>query len=523
MTHESLIVCRKELLEIFRDRRTLFFILMLPMAVIPLMTGGTVKYTEKMVKIRAVRTVSIAASPVSQDVYKNMIHDWFIESDIGSSLRRMNSPIFKAITGLGLPGVMTQAGRIPENVFRNPDALQEWAHDLALNSQVILDKKMRSSIDKLSSPIPATFEAIPQEVIDKARTFYYVAIQGLGLVEFVDPETLDEPPAGFHPKNPSDSLAAYPDIRKITWAIQQRRIQGFLEAPDFLRGLESDPRKSGTIALVHDSTIPLSYEARTRVNHAVNAYRDLIIRNRIGRLGHDSSILKPLRLRENMNLATVSEEVVAQIAGFLPYMIIMFSFVGGMSPAIDMGAGEKERQTLETLLLAGCSRTKLALGKFLAIFTANLTAALLSLISLGITLLTMVPDNMKEYLQIEFNLLHLGMIGLLMLPLAASFAGILLALSICARSAKEAQSYISPITILLILPGIATVLPDIEVSNTTAAIPLFNVSLLMREALKNEIYPAAYIIAMLSSVLFAAACLSFAVWQFRREQVLFRF
>jgi sodium transport system permease protein len=523
MIHGSAIICRKELLEICRDKRTLIFVLLLPMAAIPLLSAGSVKFAEKMARKRAVYVVNIAATPDSSKAYRNMVYDWFIESDIGSSLKMANSPIFKAIAGPGDSGLSIIYDEVPAEIFKDPEALQQWSHDLAINSRDMPDEKTGPASD---GPVPVSMESLdsmPEEWIAKARTFYEVTIQGLGLVKFIDPSTLQEPPADFHPQDLSAELDFHPDIRRIAWAIQQRQIQGFLDTPSSLRKLHRDLKKEDEITFIYDSTIPLSNEARTRLNHAVRAYRDLVVKSRLHRLGHDESILKPVELRTDMNLATMSEEVVAQVAGFLPYMIIMFAFMGGMSPAIDMGAGEKERQTLETLLLAGCSRTELALGKFLAIFTANLTAALLSVISLGITLVTMVTDEMKEYLQIEFNPLHMTMIGILMLPMAATFAGILLALSIYARSAKEAQSYISPIMILLILPAVAAMFPDIEVDGLSAMIPLFNVSLLMREVLKGEIYPAAYMITMLSSILVATACLSYAVWQFRREQVLFRF
>ena len=88
---------------------------------------------------------------------------------------------------------------------------------------------------------------------------------------------------------------------------------------------------------------------------------------------------------EPHNVASVQERVGGTIGGFLPYMFILFCFIGAMYPAIDLGAGEKERGTLETLLSSPAHRSEIVVGKLLTIMLFSIATAVLNLVSVGIT------------------------------------------------------------------------------------------------------------------------------------------
>ena len=94
--------------------------------------------------------------------------------------------------------------------------------------------------------------------------------------------------------------------------------------------------------------------------------------------------MKPFEVRTE-NVAPPEKVGGNMIGGLIPYLFIILCFTGAMYPAMDLTAGEKERGTMETILCSPVARTDLVLGKFLVVLTASLTAALISMISMGLT------------------------------------------------------------------------------------------------------------------------------------------
>src|SRR5690606_28290805 len=146
----------------------------------------------------------------------------------------------------------------------------------------------------------------------------------------------------------------------------------------------------------------------------------------------------------------------------------------------------------------------------------------LGVVSLYLSYLYLMPRSIVEMLDIRISPVSLLLASSLVLAPAASFAGLLLAISVFARSFKEAQNYLAPLQFAIILPAMASLIPGIEINTGLSLVPLLNVSLLMREILKGDFNLLYYGLTMGSSLLLAAVCLAFCVFQFRRESVLFR-
>jgi sodium transport system permease protein len=123
-----------------------------------------------------------------------------------------------------------------------------------------------------------------------------------------------------------------------------------------------------------------------------------------------------------------------------------------------------------------------------------------------------------------FKLSLPGVIGTFMMvfPIAVMISAVLLAISLFAKSFKEAQSYVSPLMILVILPAVAVMLPGIELNWRLAMIPILNVSLVCKELLTGS-FPWVWIgFVFGSTCIYSAVALGFAVAMFKRESVLFR-
>jgi len=233
--------------------------------------------------------------------------------------------------------------------------------------------------------------------------------------------------------------------------------------------------------------------------------------------------LDPIRL-EDHSTADKREQMGALIGGMLPYILLMVCLMAAMYPAIDTGAGEKERGTLETLLLAPVPRSAIVLAKFLMLCTVGLTSALLMIVSMGVLIHFFGGLAGNELVQMLHAIgpLDLAMVVLMLVPTAAMFAAILLAISIYAKSYKEATGMISPLIVVTILPTLVAMLPGVELNWRWAMVPLTNVALAIKELVKGTMDYRMFSLILLSTAISAGLLLALCRWWFNREQVLFR-
>ncbi|MCZ6669423.1 MAG: ABC transporter permease [Acidobacteria bacterium] len=256
-------------------------------------------------------------------------------------------------------------------------------------------------------------------------------------------------------------------------------------------------------------------------------YRDRVVEKRLKDRHLSTEILQPFQTVAS-NVAS-PEKVGGQLTGgLIPYLIIMLCLTGAMYPAIDLTAGEKERGTIETILASPVSRGALATGKFLTVLTASVSTAVLSLLSLGVTLrlapLFVEIGSQKGKQLFQFAMSFSGVVAVfaMIIPLAVMFSAALLAIALLAKSYKEAQSYISPLMILVMLPSLVSILPGIELSRLLVWIPVLNVSLVSKDILSGTFQWDRIALIFLSSSVYAAGALWVAARAFQRESVLFR-
>ncbi|MBY6185088.1 ABC transporter permease [Marinobacter hydrocarbonoclasticus] len=233
---------------------------------------------------------------------------------------------------------------------------------------------------------------------------------------------------------------------------------------------------------------------------------------------------KPVEL-ERVGVADHREFIGEKAGGFLPYALLLLCLMGALLPALDLGAGEKERGTLETLLMAPVSKATLVLAKFGVIAVCSLMVALLTMASGVIWSLVLgqmfaIDVLVQAISTIGFR--DLLLILLLLLPIAMLFAALLLAVSLYARTYKEGQNYVAPLNIVAVLPAMVALFPGIELTRGLAWTPLVNVTLASKELLKGTFDYWQLVPVMTSNTVLALLLLAFCVVWCSREQVLFR-
>lgn len=235
-------------------------------------------------------------------------------------------------------------------------------------------------------------------------------------------------------------------------------------------------------------------------------------------------VLEPITL-EKVNVADQRENLGEKLGGFVPYLIFILCLQGAMLPATDLGAGEKERGTLETLLISPIERHQLVLGKFFAIALSGVVSALVTVLSMGVWGLVL-SQGMAVQAVVDFmgaiSILDFVLMFLMLVPVVAIFASVLLSLSIYARSFKEAQGYMTPIVFIVIVPVILAMLPGVELKGGWAWVPLTNVALAIKELIKGTMDYFALLPIFGSTAIIAGAFIYFCIFWFNREKVLFR-
>jgi sodium transport system permease protein len=256
--------------------------------------------------------------------------------------------------------------------------------------------------------------------------------------------------------------------------------------------------------------------------------RDRAIRERLEASHLPESIVRPFDIKQQ-NVASREKVGGALIGGLVPYFIILLCLTGAMYPAMDLTAGEKERGTIETILCSPVSRTHLVLGKFLMVLTASVATGVLSVISMTVSfgvgkkLLQGVANGAADtILQITMTGKAVISVFTMVLPLAVLFSAALLAIALFAKSYKEAQSYISPLMIVVVLPAVAAVLPGVELNAALALVPVLNTSLISKEIMTGTYHWKYIVLIFASSCIYAAGAIAIAVKLFQREDVLFR-
>ena len=311
---------------------------------------------------------------------------------------------------------------------------------------------------------------------------------------------------------PIDSIESY---------IKSDSLQGGLYlGKGFLKKIKTN--SSGEVKIYYKSSDLMS-KSKKRIQAALDIYKEKIIAERLTQLNVDGQILEPINIT-NIDMASAKETLGKAVGGFIPYVLVMFIFLGAMYPAIDLGAGEKERGSLETLLSSPATKFEITMGKLLVVSLTGIVSGLVSVLGISSSLffIDKIPVQIQETILELINPFMIFSIIILMIPIAIFFASMLLSISFYARSFKEAQSLMGPLNMVIIVPLFLSLGPGMEMDHATALMPLINVGLLTKEILAGSV-ELIYFIETLFSLLFCAAIgIWFSVFWFKKENTIFR-
>jgi sodium transport system permease protein len=310
-------------------------------------------------------------------------------------------------------------------------------------------------------------------------------------------------------------------IDSLESGIKSDSLQGGLYiGKKFLKNISSNA--TGNVKIYFKSSDLMS-KSKKRMQDALEGYKQKTVRDRLNKLNIEDQLLEPLNVI-NIDMSTAKETLGKAIGGFIPYILVMFIFLGAMYPAIDLGAGEKERGSLETLLSSPATKFEITMGKLLVVSLAGMVSGLVSVLGISSSLffIDKIPEQIRATILELINPFMIISIIILMIPIAIFFASMLLSISFYAKSFKEAQSLMGPLNMVILVPLFLSLGPGMEMDHSTALMPLINVGLLTKEILAGSVEPIYFIETLLSLLFFAAIGIRFSVYWFEKENTIFR-
>lgn len=289
-------------------------------------------------------------------------------------------------------------------------------------------------------------------------------------------------------------------------------------------GAASQIEAGGTAALTveYDAADTVSQAASGRLQQAIHLYATELVAARLAARGIDPRLLQPVDLNVE-NIAPKERVGGLFLSMIMPMMLAVWAALGGMYAAIDAVAGEKERGTLEPLLSTPPDRTALVIGKYLVVVVTSVVATAIALLGMFVAFWIKPGALLGDAAAFSLPALNVLLMLAIAVLMAGFFSALELAVSAFARTFREAQSYLSPLTLVVVLPAVFTqfVAPQ-DAAPILYYLPIINWLFVFKELIMGDVNWAHFAVTAVSSLLWIALSLRFAVRAFLRESVLFR-
>jgi len=274
-----------------------------------------------------------------------------------------------------------------------------------------------------------------------------------------------------------------------------------------------------SVRILYQPESVYSESAANRLREALQRVAEARVDRRLASLDVDTRTIEPITISEET--LTTSGSVLGLV---LPLILVLMTITGAIYPALDVTAGERERGTLESLMVCPVPAIDLVVGKFLVVTTIAIIGAALNLASVTATVYFGGFDQAigGGDAGAGFPLRALPIVLASLVPFAVLMSAIMIAVGCCARTFKEAQNYIAPVILAVLIPGGIAALPAARLTGIMTVTPVANMVLLTRELLSGAtVPPATFFWVIVSTTLYAVVAVAIAAHMFGRESVVF--
>ncbi len=262
-----------------------------------------------------------------------------------------------------------------------------------------------------------------------------------------------------------------------------------------------------------ESNIPMQ-----RVKGLLHSYGGQIGRLRLQLRGVSPSLRTPIMVKD-VDLSTPQSRGMLVMI-MLPYVLMITAFTGGMHLAIDSTAGEKERKSLEPLLINPVPRWQIMLGKMAATATFAFASLTLTLISFRFAF-PLLPTGALG-VDLNLSVTALGGILLAISPVVILAAAMLTTLAALAKSLREAQSYMGLVFMIPMIPSLIFMVNPMKPETWMMAIPMFSQNLLIGEFVRGDSVSTLWLaMSMGSTLVIGLIFVAIAATLFNRPKIVF--
>ncbi len=498
----------REVRDQLRDRRTLFMVAVLPLLLYPALGAGmtymTVNFSEQERTVVILGAKDLPPPPLLDAQNPDrFLPEYFDTAADANKLRVITD------AHLGQP---QEKGRTAEEHAAEQDFLQQAV-------------EMRGALEQLGA-------------LSRARA---AAKEKSYRLTFAGPEKKKELEA-------SDALAKSLESQEAALKTQVDRwfsnapIQVMVVIPTgFAAKLEEANRQLATHSasetqidemprplILQNSADEKSQLASRRIREALEKWENRLRDARLEQAGLPRSVASPVDLT-SIDVAAKSDISANLWSKLFPALLVMMGVTGAFYPAIDLGAGEKERGTMETLLISPARRSEIVMGKFLTVMLFSISTALLNMLSMGLTgqhVLSLAAGAGGAGAASFPSMVSLAWVLVLAIPLSALFSATSLALALFASSSKEGQYYLTPLLMVTMGLTMFCLSPAVEIQPYYSIMPVAGPALLLKALLGSTSsisHLSIYFLPVIgSSIFYSLVALNWAISLFDREVVLFR-
>lgn len=278
-------------------------------------------------------------------------------------------------------------------------------------------------------------------------------------------------------------------------------------------------KKDDTYIMMGNDNERTSY-ATSVMDVYFQTFKEYLERKNLTSLGIDNNILEPFKVKTKISKTENYFSNYITIYAFL--FIIMAITVSSTYPATDTTAGEKERGTLETLLTFPIKSRDIILGKFLGVSISSIITGMISLI---LTIISLYIANNSFELYKDVNLMlpvsAYIFVSIIIVAYSLLISGLCIAIASKAKTFKEAQSALTPLTFITFFPGMIALIMNIKLTPVLSLIPFLNYNLIFQDII-NDKYDIVNILCMfISTVVVIGIVLKIIIKQYKSERVLF--
>ena len=312
----------------------------------------------------------------------------------------------------------------------------------------------------------------------------------------------------------TNGITAAPAPANLDIAIRSQEIDAALRiSPDYAEDWRNG--RPALVEIIRDSTRRDADIPTQRLQAALNAYSQQVGALRLLARGIDASVARPVNIGLQ-DMATPEAKQGMLLSVLLPYLLILTSFIGGAYLILDATAGERERQSLEPLLATPAPRSAVVSGKIAAACMIGLATLLLTLLAFKFS--AQFAGTLGRQLNVSF--LAIGKMLLILVPMLFIGTSLLTYLAASAKSMKEAQSHMTWLMLLPMLPTIVLMVNPVKTQLWQFAVPFLAQNQLILKVVRGEAITAQQWAVYLAAGFGLAALLWFAATRrYQQEQL----